>query len=125
MIPLLSISAAARFIIAILVAGKLERKVLLFRAGSLKLCEAVNAERLTVDIRNGGLPPSSSPLLTALMHLRDGDEDYPLMFYVWPERESDGDEPFYWRGKNETDDPWSISLRERRTVLRQSGCTAI
>jgi hypothetical protein len=50
--------------------------------------------------------------LTALMHLRDGDEDYPLMFYVWPEREGDGDDTFYWRGKNEGDDPWCVPVSE-------------
>lgn len=55
--------------------------------------------------------------LTALMHLRDGDEEYPLMFYVWPEREKDGDETFYWRGKNEADDPWCIPVSE---VLQNS-----
>jgi hypothetical protein len=50
--------------------------------------------------------------LTALAHLRDGDEEYPLMFYVWPEREADEEETLYWRGKNEPDDPWCIPVGE-------------
>jgi hypothetical protein len=50
--------------------------------------------------------------LTALAHLRDGDEDYPLMYYAWPGREEDGDEPFYWRRKNEEHDPWCIPIAE-------------
>jgi hypothetical protein len=48
--------------------------------------------------------------LTALRYLRDGDEDYPLMFYVWPHREDD--ETLYWRGKNEVDNPWCIPIGE-------------
>jgi hypothetical protein len=48
--------------------------------------------------------------LTALSHLRDGDEDYPLMFYIWPERTSEGDETLYWRGKNEKDNAWCIPM---------------
>jgi hypothetical protein len=50
--------------------------------------------------------------LTALTHLRDGDEEYPLMFYVWPEREPDGDDALYWRGKNDVENPWCIPLGE-------------
>jgi len=50
--------------------------------------------------------------LTAIAHVRDADEDYPLMFYAWPQRDSDGDEPFYWRGKNEDANPWCIPLSE-------------
>lgn len=68
--------------------------------------------------------------LTALAHLRDGDEEYPLMFNVWPGRDADGDEPLYWRGKNEDDDPWCVpvgdiiaedfSLTERLNAVRGS-----
>jgi hypothetical protein len=50
--------------------------------------------------------------LTALSHLRDGDEGYPLMFYLWPEREADGEETLYWRTKNEQDNPWCIPVGE-------------
>jgi len=50
--------------------------------------------------------------LTALTHLRDRDEEYPLMFYVWPGREADGDETLYWRGKNDSDDPWCVPVEE-------------
>ncbi len=50
--------------------------------------------------------------LTALLHLRDDDEEYPLMFNVWPEREADGDDAFYWRGKNELENPWYIPVGE-------------
>jgi hypothetical protein len=48
--------------------------------------------------------------LTAIAHVRDADEDYPLMFYAWPER--DPDNVFYWRGKNEDFDPWCIPISE-------------
>ena len=50
--------------------------------------------------------------LTALARLRDRDENYPLMFYAWPEREPDGSDTLYWRGKNEPDDPWCVPLEE-------------
>lgn len=50
--------------------------------------------------------------LTALAHLRDGDEEYPLMFYAWPGREADGEETLYWRRKNEADDPWCVPVGE-------------
>src|SRR5213596_326135 len=32
--------------------------------------------------------------LTALSHVRDADDEYRLMFYVWPDREADGDGNF-------------------------------
>jgi len=50
--------------------------------------------------------------LTALTHLRDDDEEYPLMFYLWPERAADGDDALYWCGKNDSDDPWCIPVGE-------------
>lgn len=50
--------------------------------------------------------------LTALTHLRDDDEEYPLMFYLWPEREADGDDALYWRRNNESENPWSIPVGE-------------
>lgn len=50
--------------------------------------------------------------MTAIGRVRDADEDYPLMFYVWPERDDDGDDAFYWRGKNEEPDVWCIPLSE-------------
>jgi hypothetical protein len=34
------------------------------------------------------------------------------MFYVWLDRDADGDEAFYWRGKNEPDDPWCVPVGE-------------
>jgi hypothetical protein len=39
------------------------------------------------------------PRLTALAYLRDGDEEYPLMFYVWPDREAEGNEALYISGR--------------------------
>ena len=49
--------------------------------------------------------------LTALIHLRDGDEKYPLMFYVWPDREAASmTTTFYWRGKKKQDDPWCVPV---------------
>ncbi len=50
--------------------------------------------------------------LTAIRNVRDGNENYPLMFYAYPDRESEGNEAFYWRGKNEEPDPWCIPLSE-------------
>src|SRR5271169_4828156 len=38
--------------------------------------------------------------LTALLHLRERDEDYPLCFWAWPGSEADGCMQFYWRGKS-------------------------
>lgn len=48
--------------------------------------------------------------LTALSHLRDGDEEYPLMFYVWPDRREN--ETLYWRGRNDQDDPWCVPIAD-------------
>jgi hypothetical protein len=45
--------------------------------------------------------------MTAIGRVRDADEDYPLMFDA--ER---GNEPFYWRGRNEEPDPWGIPVSE-------------
>jgi hypothetical protein len=50
--------------------------------------------------------------LTALAHLRDNDEAYPLMFNLWPKRADDNEEPLYWRGKNEEDNPWWMPVSE-------------
>jgi hypothetical protein len=50
--------------------------------------------------------------LTALTHLREGDESYPLMFYLWPDRVADGDEALYWRGRKEEDYAWSVPIAE-------------
>jgi hypothetical protein len=52
--------------------------------------------------------------MTAISRVRDGDEDYPLMFYAYPDREQEGwhPEPFYWRGKNDEADPWCIPVSE-------------
>jgi hypothetical protein len=50
--------------------------------------------------------------LTALAHLRDRDEEYPLMFNAWPQREADGEQTLYWRRKNETDSPWYVPVAD-------------
>lgn len=52
--------------------------------------------------------------MTAIGRVRDDDEEYPLMFYVYPDREEEGwqPEPFYWRGKNEEPDPWCVPVSE-------------
>ena len=47
--------------------------------------------------------------LTALLLVRERDDAYPLLYYAWPDAERDGDKRFYWRGRNETPNPWSIS----------------
>lgn len=50
--------------------------------------------------------------LTAIRLVRDSEDDYPLMFYAWPDRQKDGDEPFYWRSRNEDDYAWNIPVAE-------------
>jgi hypothetical protein len=68
--------------------------------------------------------------MTAISHVRDADEDYPLMFYVYPDRVAEGEEALYWRGKNDEPDAWCIpvadiindgfSVTERLNAIRQS-----
>jgi hypothetical protein len=68
--------------------------------------------------------------LTAIGRVRDADEDYPLMFNVFPDRAADDEEAFYWRGKNEEPDVWCIpvsdiltdgfSVTERLNSIKQS-----
>lgn len=50
--------------------------------------------------------------LTAIRLVRDADDSFPLMFYAWPDREKDGDQPFYWRSSNEDDYAWTIPVAE-------------
>ncbi len=50
--------------------------------------------------------------LTAIRLVRDSEDDFPLMFYAWPDRQKDGDEPFYWRSRNEDDYAWCIPVAE-------------
>jgi len=50
--------------------------------------------------------------LTALLHLREQDDDYPLAFNVRPDCEAEGRKRFYWRSKNEKPDPWAIPLSD-------------
>jgi hypothetical protein len=50
--------------------------------------------------------------MTAIARVRDGDEDYPLMFYAYPGRDEEGEPEFYWRGKNEELDPWCIPVSD-------------
>jgi hypothetical protein len=50
--------------------------------------------------------------LTALAHVRDGDDDYRLMFNAWPDRERDEEESFVWqRGWNKAN-PWYVSVAD-------------
>jgi hypothetical protein len=50
--------------------------------------------------------------LTALLHLRERNEDYPLAFYAWPNYEADGDKRFYWRAKGDPPSPWVIPVSD-------------
>src|SRR5206468_1920580 len=50
--------------------------------------------------------------LTALSRVRDGDEEYPLMFCTWPKREEEGDETFVWQAKWNSNDPWYVSVAD-------------
>src|SRR5579875_35154 len=89
--------------------------MLVWKATTAVDAKAFDKKRLKRGVRLDGFYGyllDGQQRLTALAHLRDGDEEYPLMFYVWPQREADGDETFYWRGKNERDDPWRIPVAE-------------
>ncbi len=55
--------------------------------------------------------------LTAISRVRDGDDEYPLLFNLWPdeaprEEETDENQPFYWWGHWAEDDPWVIRVSE-------------
>jgi hypothetical protein len=53
--------------------------------------------------------------LTALLRVRDGDDDYPLLMYLWPDEEEDPEEEkqaFYWPARWTEDDPWCIPVAE-------------
>jgi hypothetical protein len=50
--------------------------------------------------------------LTALSRVRNGDEEYPLMFCTWPKREEEGDETFVWQAKWNCTDPWYVSVAD-------------
>lgn len=50
--------------------------------------------------------------LTALARVRDGDEEYPLMFYTYPDRDKFGDGPFDWQREWNKNDPWHISVAD-------------
>jgi len=53
--------------------------------------------------------------LTALLHVKDGDDDYPLMMYLWPDEEEDEDEEkqtFYWAANWTKENPWCIPVAE-------------
>jgi hypothetical protein len=53
--------------------------------------------------------------ITALTRVRDADEKYPLMFYAFPDRESEQDEPFVWRRKWHAASPWYVPVRDLLT----------
>jgi hypothetical protein len=50
--------------------------------------------------------------LTAIGRVRDGDEEYPLMFYAYPDRADEGEKAFYWRGRTDEPNAWCIPLSE-------------
>lgn len=53
--------------------------------------------------------------ITALTRVRDADENYPLMFYAFPDRESEDAPPFVWRKNWHAENPWYISVRDLLT----------
>ena len=55
--------------------------------------------------------------LTALARVRENDDDYPLMFYTYPDRAKDGYEPFYWQRSWNKSNPWFIQVAD---VLKNS-----
>lgn len=52
--------------------------------------------------------------LTALSRVRDGDDEYPLMFYLWHGAEESGEtlDPFHWRTKSIGDSPWYVPVSQ-------------
>ena len=50
--------------------------------------------------------------LTALLLVREQDDEFPLIYYAWPGAEQDGDKRFYWRHRNEVPNPWSIPVAD-------------
>ena len=50
--------------------------------------------------------------LTALAHVRDADDDYRLMFYVWPNREADEEDTFVWQKDWNKEDPWYVPVAD-------------
>lgn len=53
--------------------------------------------------------------ITALTRVRDADENYPLMFYAFPDRESEETEPFVWRRSRHAVNPWYVPVRDLLT----------
>lgn len=50
--------------------------------------------------------------LTALARVRDADDEYPLMFYTWPNREGDEDDAFVWPTQWSKSNPWYIPVAD-------------
>lgn len=50
--------------------------------------------------------------LSALSHVRDADDDYRLMFYAWPDRESDKEDTFVWQTDRNKTNPWYIPVAD-------------
>jgi len=50
--------------------------------------------------------------LTALAHVRDADDEYRLMFYTWPSRESDEEEAFVWQRDWNKSSPWYVPVAD-------------
>src|SRR5215831_5739127 len=81
--------------------------MLIWKASNAVDAKAFDKRRLKRGVRLDGFYGyllDGQQRLTALAHLRDGDDDYPLMFYVWPGRDADREDMLYWRGINEPDD---------------------
>jgi hypothetical protein len=49
--------------------------------------------------------------LTALARVRANDDEYPLMFYVWPGREDNEDVFVWWRNQYKSD-PWYVRVSD-------------
>jgi hypothetical protein len=52
--------------------------------------------------------------LTALAKVRDGDEEYKLMFYLWPENDAEAlpEHFYYWNRSWMNDNPWWVSVED-------------
>ena len=51
--------------------------------------------------------------LTAIAHVRDADDEYPLMIDLFPDKEKEDEEnTFFWRRGQSNNDPWCIQVSE-------------
>ena len=89
--------------------------MLVWKPGTAVAAKPVHGRRLRlipqVQERYGYLLDGQQRL-TALLLVRERDDEYPLLFNAWPAAEQEGDKRFYWRARNELPNPWSIPVAD-------------